>query len=68
MTTHTTTELYTIKEVASRLKVSKSTLGRYIKDGKLEVMRFEGKTVRISEDAIAAFLARHKEEAKMEMN
>ncbi len=58
-----TTELYTIREVASRLKVSKSTLLRYIKHGKLEVMRFEGKTIRISEEAITTFQAKHKEEA-----
>jgi excisionase family DNA binding protein len=50
---------FTVAEVAERLNVSTRTVRRWIALGLLRVHRF-GRTVRISEADLAAFLATHR--------
>lgn len=49
-------KLYTTKEVQDILKVTQRTMYRYIKAGKLKAIKL-GKTYRISQEALEAFLA-----------
>lgn len=51
----TALRLLTIKDVAERLQVSGGTIHRLIDSGDLSVIRI-GRSVRISEDALKAFL------------
>lgn len=48
-------ELYTVKEVAERLKLSDRTIRRYIREGKLECVRF-ARSVRITSGQLDKFL------------
>lgn len=48
-------EYFTYKEVSKRFKISKSTVYRLVKSGKLKVTRF-GKTPRISRASIMKVL------------
>lgn len=50
---------HTIREVAERLNVATRTVRRWIASGVLGVHRI-GRTVRISEADLAAFLATHR--------
>jgi excisionase family DNA binding protein len=50
------TQLRTIDETAELLNISPRTVRRYVDSGELPVHRF-GRSVRISNDDIAAFLA-----------
>ena len=47
---------YTIREACDTLKLADSTVRRYIREGKLKAQRI-GRTWRISESAVAEFLA-----------
>ena len=47
---------YTIRETGKTLKIAKSTIRRYIREGRLKAGRI-GRVWRISESAIAEFLA-----------
>ena len=52
-------ELYTVKEVAKKLKVSESTINRWVADGKLKALKLsEGRkgAVRFREEDIQNFL------------
>ncbi len=52
-------ELYTVKEVAKKLKVSESTINRWVADGKLKALKLsEGRkgAVRFREEDIRNFL------------
>jgi excisionase family DNA binding protein len=53
------TTFFTIADVAERLNVCERTVRRWIDFGLLRVHRF-GRTVRISEADLAAFLATHR--------
>ena len=48
-------ELLTINEVKKILKVSRQSVYRYIKDGKLKTIKFEGNT-RIKRDDLNKFI------------
>jgi excisionase family DNA binding protein len=48
-------ELYTIKQVQEKLKVSRQTIHNAIKSGKLKKEKLEGKTVRISSLALKEY-------------
>ena len=52
-------ELYTIDEVAKRLKVSKMTVYRYVKAGKLPAYKLE-QELRIKKADLDAFLNERK--------
>jgi excisionase family DNA binding protein len=54
-------QFFTIAAVAQRLDVSARTVHRWIGEGKLIVHRF-GRSVRISEADLNAFLAAHRAE------
>lgn len=49
-------ELFTVEEVAQRLKLSARSVRRYIQAGRLRAVR-PGRGYRVSDDALAAFLA-----------
>ncbi|HEY1944518.1 MAG TPA: helix-turn-helix domain-containing protein [Roseiarcus sp.] len=51
-----TAQFYTRLEVIARTRLSRATIDRYIADGRLRVVRF-GRSVRISESALAEFIA-----------
>lgn len=48
--------IYTVKEVADLLKVSKMTISRYIQSGKLKSSKL-GRMYRITDDDLRKFLA-----------
>ena len=48
--------IYTVKEVADLLKVSKMTISRYIQTGKLKSSKL-GRMYRITDDDLRKFLA-----------
>lgn len=53
--------LLTIKEVAAELRISERTIFRYIKSGKLKVIRLsKGHIVRIAEKDLLQFLKKHR--------
>ena len=49
-------KIYTVKEVADLLKVSKMTISRYIQSGKLKSSKL-GRMYRITDDDLRKFLA-----------
>ncbi len=51
-------EIYTVEEVAEKLKVTKTTVSRRIRDGKLKAFRTNGDTgsYRIREEDLRNFL------------
>ena len=52
-------ELYTIKEVAKKLKVAESTINRWVAEGKLKALKLsEGRkgAVRFREEDIKSFI------------
>jgi len=51
---------FTPQEVANRLKVSRATVWRYIREKKLKVIKFTERTYRISEKDLNSFLEKHK--------
>ena len=51
--------LYSIKEAAPQIGVCSKTIRRWIDQGELHVHRL-GRQIRISEDDLLAFLARHR--------
>ncbi len=53
-------ELLTVNEVAGRLKCSRATVYRILATGELQSVKV-GERQRISEDALAAYLAPAKE-------
>lgn len=53
-------KFYTVEHVAEALEVSLRTVRRWIALGLLRVHRF-GRTVRISEADLSAFLATHRD-------
>lgn len=57
MNNETCPEYWTVPEIATRLKVSKPTVYRWIDDGLLKANRPSHRTVRISNDDFEAFLA-----------
>jgi excisionase family DNA binding protein len=50
--------LFTIEDVAERLKVSVKTVRRMIARGELDICRF-GRLIRVSETDLAAFIEQH---------
>ena len=50
---------FTVADIAERLDVCERTVRRWIDEGLLRVHRF-GRTVRIAEADLAAFLAMHR--------
>ena len=54
-------KFYTIAHVAETLEVADRTVRRWIKDGRLSVLRVGG-VVRISDADLKAFLAIHRED------
>jgi excisionase family DNA binding protein len=53
----------TLPEVAERLKVSRRTIYRWIKNGDLDAYQF-GREYRITESALKDFLEAHRARAK----
>lgn len=53
-------KLYTTKEVQDILKVTQRTMYRYIKAGKIQVIKL-GREYRISQESLEAFLAERTE-------
>jgi len=48
---------YTVEEVAEMLKVKKRTVGAWVKAGRIRASKLaNNKSIRISEDALEAFL------------
>jgi excisionase family DNA binding protein len=47
-------------EAATRLGISKSTLHRWVKAGKIECIQVERNAVYFTEAALAAFVERHR--------
>ena len=47
--------IYTLKEVADILKVTRRSIYNYIKEGKLKAVKI-GREWRVTEDALKAFL------------
>jgi len=52
--------MLTVMEVARRLGVSRMTVYRWIKRGKLKALRMDG-TIRIEEEALNEFIEKAKE-------
>lgn len=52
-------KFYTVVETAELLKITKQTIYKYIKDGKLEAIKL-GKNLIISEEAIQQFIENQK--------
>jgi excisionase family DNA binding protein len=48
---------YTVKQIAKMLQVSEETVRRIVAEGKLEIV-YVGRQVRISRDALDAYLKR----------
>jgi excisionase family DNA binding protein len=57
MNDETCPEYWTVPEIATRLKVSKPTVYRWIVDGKLKANKPGDRTVRVSNGDLEAFLA-----------
>lgn len=55
-----TTLLLKSSEAATRLGVSKSTLHRWVRAGKLECIQIERNAVYFTQEALAAFVERHR--------
>lgn len=55
-------QLFTINEIAAQLRVTPRSVRNYIRNGKLQVIRFEG-NVRISDLSLSNFLSRTETEA-----
>jgi excisionase family DNA binding protein len=53
---HETTELCTTAEVADRLRVSKATILRLVRQGDLRPMRLSKRTLRFTESDVARFM------------
>jgi len=53
-------ELYTIREVAEKLKISTSSVYRYIESGRLQHVRI-GSNIRLNKDHVTAFLSGEKQ-------
>ena len=51
--------LMTVDEVAVRLRVTTTTVRRWIKGGKLRALRMSGGTLRITHEDLAAFERQH---------
>ena len=51
---------FTPQEVANRLKISRATVWRYIREKKLKVIKFTKRTYRISEKDLNGFLKKRK--------
>jgi len=51
--------LMTVDEVAVRLRVTTTTVRRWIKGGKLRALRMTGGTLRITQEDLAAFERQH---------
>jgi excisionase family DNA binding protein len=56
-------ELLKPATAASRLNVSMPTIRRMMKDGRLPVLRFGGRVVRIDEDDLLRFIQARREAA-----
>jgi len=50
-------DLYSVAEVAERLKFSKEFIRRQIRDGRLKCVRFSPKDLRIRPSQLEAFIA-----------
>ncbi|OIO46638.1 MAG: hypothetical protein AUJ31_01300 [Parcubacteria group bacterium CG1_02_39_15] len=50
---------FTPQEVANRLRISRATIWRYIREKKIKVIKFTKRTYRISEKDLNAFLKKH---------
>lgn len=60
------TRLLTVQQVAERLQVHEETVRRWLRDGSLVGINFEGKTgYRIRESELEAFLDRRTEGSKI---
>jgi excisionase family DNA binding protein len=59
--------MYTVREVAARLKLSSSAVYNAVKSGELPHYRFGGGrgTIRVSEEQLGQFLERTKVEARL---
>ena len=55
---------YTLNEAAELLGVSRSYLGKLVRDGKLRVARIGQRTVRVTDRAIRDFLQEHETTGK----
>ena len=53
-------ELYTVKEIADKLKVKEQTIYDWIRDGKLKALKIEG-IVRIEELEYLRFIGKNSE-------
>lgn len=56
MYNETCPEYWTVPEIATRLRVSKPTVYRWIEDGKLKANKPSDRTVRISNEDFEAFI------------
>lgn len=56
--------LITYREAAEMLKLNRTTLSRYVSQGKLSVYRYSSRAVRFDRRDIDAFLASHREEQR----
>lgn len=52
--------LLTTKEVAERLQLKIQTVQKYIRDGKINAIKFGGKVYRVSETELQTFLENQK--------
>lgn len=52
-------KLYDLKEISKKLKLHPVTLRGYIEQGRLEAVKI-GRSYRVTEDALQAFLLRYK--------
>ena len=53
-------ELYTIKQVAAKLRISVSTVRKYIRDGKITVIKLSARKVYVSHEDLIRFLNERK--------
>lgn len=59
-------QLLTVQQVAERLQVHEETVRRWLRDGSLVGINFEGKTgYRIRQDELESFLERRAEMSKL---
>ena len=58
-------ELFTIREVAEKLKISVSSMYRYVENGSFTHIKL-GTNIRFTKDHITAFLAKNQEKSKPE--
>ena len=56
---HTELAMNTVKEIASKLKLSEAAIYRYVAAGRLECHRF-GNAIRVSDEQLNDFLDRQK--------